>query len=105
MQNIISVQKQMAENNNKSSSWNIPSLSITIPQIGQFTRQLNELINNTIRESSLNNQTTLNVLDAARENFIYNRATDAVSNYNTNMTKIWNSFFAMAQQQQQFFFR
>ena len=113
MQNIISVQKQMAENNNnnKSSSinngnnnnsssssniWNIPlSLSILISYTEQFTRQLTDFTTNTIRISNLNNQFTITILDALRENLnIYNRATDELTKYNTNIVKAWNSFFS-----------
>ena len=93
IQNIISTQKQMASDNN--SSLNIPPLSLPIPYMEQFiTRQLNEFTNNTIRVSNLNNQFTITILDAIRENLdIYNRATDALSKYNTNMAKSWKSFF------------
>ncbi len=93
IQNIISAQKQIASNNN--SSLNIPPLSAPLPYIEQFiTGQLNEFTNNTIRFSNLNNQFTMTILDAIRENLnIYNRATDALSKYNTNMAKSWNSFF------------
>jgi hypothetical protein len=114
MQNIISVQKQMAENNNSRNSiiivnnsnnnnssssssniWNIPlPLSIPIPYIEQFTRQLTDFTTNTIRISNLNNQFTITILDALRENLnIYNRATDELTKYNTNIAKAWNSFF------------
>ena len=110
MQNIISVQKQMAENNNNSrnsiinnnnnnsssSIWNIPlPLSIPISYIEQFTRQLTDFTTNTIRISNLNNQFTITILDALRENLnIYNRATDELTKYNTNIAKAWNSFFS-----------
>jgi hypothetical protein len=99
IQNTISAQKQMASNNNSSNRlWNIPPLSVPIPYIEQFARQLNELTSNTIRVSNLNNQFTITVLDAIRENLnIYNRATDELSKYNTNMIKAWNSFFAAKQ--------
>jgi hypothetical protein len=99
IQNTISAQKQMASNNNRSNRfWNIPPLSVPIPYIEQFARQLNEFTNNTIRVSNLNNQFTITILDAIRENLnIYNRATDELSRYNTNMVKAWNSFFAAKQ--------
>jgi hypothetical protein len=112
MQNIISVQKQMAENNNNKSSsinnsnnnnsssssniWNILlPLSIPISYTEQFTRQLTDFTTNTIRISNLNNQFTITILDALRENLnIYNRATDELTKYNTNIVKAWNSFFS-----------
>lgn len=99
IQNVISAQKQMASNNNiRNSFWNIPSLSLPMPYMEQFARQLNEFTNNTIRVSNLNNQFTITILDAIRENLnIYNRATDELSKYNTNMVKAWNSFFSAKQ--------
>lgn len=99
IQNIISAQKQMASDNNSRNRFlNIPPLSLPMPYVEQFARQLNEFTNNTIRVSNLNNQFTITILDAIRENLnIYNRATDELSKYNTNMVKAWNSFFAAKQ--------
>jgi DNA polymerase III delta prime subunit len=97
MQNMISVQKQMVDinNNNNNGRWNIPTSPVPIQYIEQFTRQLNEFTNNTIRISNLNSQFTITIIDTIRENLnIYNRATDELSKYNTNMAKAWNSFFA-----------
>ena len=99
IQNVISAQKQMASNNSiRNSFWNIPPLSPPTAYMEQFARQLNEFTNNTIRVSNLNNQFTITILDAIRENLnIYNRATDELSKYNTNMVKAWNSFFSAKQ--------
>ncbi|MGC2668225.1 MAG: hypothetical protein WA220_03465, partial [Candidatus Nitrosopolaris sp.] len=59
-----------------------------------------ELTNNTIRAVGINNQLTINALDATRENLkIYNRTIDAVTEFNTNAAKAWNSFFTTQQQQ------
>ena len=108
IKNVISTQKQMADStNNNSSRWNISSSSsyssslssVPIQYIEQFTRQLNEFTNNTIRVSNLNNQFTITFLDTIRENLnIYNKATSELSKYNTNMAKAWNSFFAITRQ-------
>ena len=105
IKNVISAQKQMADStNNNSSRWNISSSSsslssVPIQYIEQFTRQLNEFTNNTIRVSNLNNQFTITFLDTIRENLnIYNKATSELSKYNTNMAKAWNSFFAITRQ-------
>jgi hypothetical protein len=66
-----------------------------------YTRQSNEMTNNTIRSVGINNQLTINALDAARENLkIYNRTVDAVTDFSTNVAKAWTAFFA--QQQAQF---
>lgn len=105
---MITAQKQMADStNNNSSRWNISSSSssssslssVPIQYIEQFTRQLNEFTNNTIRVSNLNNQFTITFLDTIRENLnIYNQATSELTKYNTNMAKAWNSFFAITRQ-------
>jgi hypothetical protein len=74
----------------------------TAPLAEQLAKQSNEITNNTIRAVGINNQLTINALDAARENLkIYNRTIDAVTEFNTNAAKAWNSFFTA--QQQQFF--
>src|ERR671923_1951188 len=88
IQNTTYTQKQMAKSNS-GNGWNIPPLSSALlPYIEQFTRQLNEIINNTIRVSNINNQFTIAMLDTIRENLdICSRTTDEFSKYNTNMTK------------------
>ncbi|MGC2683615.1 MAG: hypothetical protein WA323_17295, partial [Candidatus Nitrosopolaris sp.] len=81
-------------------TWN--STPSSVPFTEQFTKQSNEITNNTIRAVGINNQLTINALDAARENLkIYNKTIDAVTEFNTNAAKAWNSFFTT--QQQQFF--
>lgn len=86
----ISAQKQVASN------WNIP---ISGTYIDQFTKQSNEITNNTIRAVGINNQLTINSLDAARENLkIYTRTVDAITEFNSNLAKAWGSFFSQQQQ-------
>jgi len=91
IQTAFAAQKQFA------SSLNVPA----VPYGDLFTRQSNEMTNNAIRSVGINNQLTINALDAARENLkIYNRTVDAVTDFSTNVAKAWTSFFA--QQQAQF---
>lgn len=91
IQTAFAAQKQYA------STLNVPAL----PYGDLFTRQSNEMTNNAIRSVGINNQLTINALDAARENLkIYNRTVDAVTDFSTNVAKAWTSFFA--QQTQQF---
>ena len=91
IQTSFSAQKQFA------SVWNVPG----VPYGDLFTRQSNEMTNNAIRSVGINNQLTINALDAARENLkIYNRTVDAVTDFSTNVAKAWTTFFA--QQQAQF---
>ena len=90
IQTGFSAQKQVASN------WNAPSF----PNADLFVRQANEMTNNAIRAVGINNQLTINALDAARENLkIYNRSVDAVTEFNTNVAKAWTAFYSQAQQQ------
>ena len=94
----FSAQKHLTNSN--QGAWN--STPSSVPFIEQFAKQSNEITNNTIRAVGINNQLTINALDAARENLkIYNKTIDAVTEFNTNAAKAWNSFFTT--QQQQFF--
>jgi hypothetical protein len=96
IQNIISAQKQLV------GSWNIMPVSTTIPYAEQFTRQTNEITNNTLRAVDINNKLAINAVDVARENLrIYNRTVDAVTEFGTNIAKVCTTFSAAAQQQQQ----
>jgi hypothetical protein len=91
----ISTQKQAV-----GTGWN---LSLYAPYTEQITKQSNEITNNMLRTASVNNQLTINALDAARENLkIYNRTLEAITEFNSNVTRAWNSFFEV---QQQHFFR
>jgi hypothetical protein len=91
IQTAFSAQKQFA------NILNVPS----VPYGEVFTRQSNEVTNNAIRSVGINNQLTINALDAARENLkIYNRTVDTLTDFSTNVARAWTTFFA--QQQQQF---
>jgi hypothetical protein len=89
IQNTISAQKQFI------SRWNIPADQ---PYTEQIAKQSNEVTNNTIKAVGINNQLAINALDAARENLkIYNRTIDAVTDFNSNIAKAWESFFSIQQ--------
>jgi hypothetical protein len=91
IQTAFSAQKQLANN------LNVPP----VPYGEVFIRQSNEVTNNAIRSVGINNQLTINALDAARENLkIYNRTVDTLTDFTTNIARAWTMFFA--QQQQQF---
>jgi hypothetical protein len=94
IQTAFSAHKQVA------GAWNWPGTT-TLPYGDLLARQSNEMTNNTIRSVGINNQLTINALDAARENLkIYNRTVDAVTDFSTNVVKAWTTF--LAQQQAQF---
>src|ERR687895_1922570 len=95
IQNTVSAQKQLV------GSWNIP---VSTPYTEQFTRQTNEITNNTLRTVGINNQLVINAVDAARENLkVYNRTVDVVTEFSNNIAKACTAFSAAAQQQQQQF--
>jgi hypothetical protein len=90
IQTAFSAQKQVASNINAPPT----------PYADLFVRQANEMTNNAIRAVGINNQLTINALDAARENLkIYNRSIDAVTDFGTNVAKAWNAFYTQSQQQ------
>jgi hypothetical protein len=94
IQNTISAQKQLVGN------LNIP---VSTPYTEQFTRQSNEITNNTLRAAGINNQLVINAVDVARENLkIYNRTVDVVTEFSTNIAKACAAFSTAAAQQQQF---
>jgi phenylalanyl-tRNA synthetase alpha subunit len=97
IQNTVSAQKQLV------GSWNImPVSTATTPYTEQFTRQSNEITNNTLRAVGINNQLVINSVDVARENLkIYNRTVDAVTEFSTNIAKACAAFSTTAAQQQQ----
>jgi hypothetical protein len=98
IQTLFSAQRQFA------NTLNVPS----VPYGEVFTRQSNEVTNNAIRSVGINNQLTINALDAARENLkIYNRTVDTLTDFYTNIARAWAMFYnqqqqQFAQQQQQF---
>jgi len=96
IQNTISAQRQLVEN------LNIIPASTSYTE--QFTRQSNEITNNTLRAVGINNQLVINAVDVARENLrIYNRTVDSITEFSNNVAKVCTSFSAAAQQQQQQF--
>ena len=99
IQNTISAPRQLVENLNII-------IPVPTPYTEQFTRQSNEITNNTLRAVGINNQLVINAVDVARENLrIYNRTVDAVTEFSNNIAKAYTAFSTTAAQQQQQFFR
>jgi hypothetical protein len=92
IQNMVSAQKQLASNGN------VPM--VTPPYADEFVKQSNEITENVVRAIHINNQLTVNAINAAAENFrTLNRTIDSVTEFNTNATKALNSFLTVQQQQ------
>ncbi len=77
-------------------NFNIP---MSVPYSEQFTRQSNEITNNTLRTVGINNQLAINAVDVARENLkVYNQTLDAVTEFSNNVAKACTAFSADQQQ-------
>jgi len=92
IQNIASVQRMFASNVN---------FPIVTPQYtDEFVKRSNEITDNIVNGLRINNQLTVNAINAATENFrTFNRTIDSVTEFNTNAAKAWNSFVTSQQQQ------
>jgi hypothetical protein len=94
IQNIASAQKTLASNGN------VPIA--TPPYTNEFVKQSNEITENIVKAIHINNQLTVNAINAAAENFrTLNRTIESVTEFNTSAAKAWNSILTV--QQQQFF--
>src|SRR6266849_8360153 len=92
IQNMVSAQKLLASNGN------VPM--ITPPYTDEFVKQSNEITENIVRAVRINNQLTVNAINAAAENFrTLNRTIESVTEFNTSAAKAWNSFLTVQQQQ------
>jgi CMP-2-keto-3-deoxyoctulosonic acid synthetase len=88
IQNMVSAQK----------SENVPI--VTPPYADEFVKQSNEITENIVRAVRMNNQLTINAINAAAENFnTLNRTIESVTEFNINAAKAWNSFVTVQQQQ------
>jgi hypothetical protein len=94
IQNMASAQKTLASNGN------VPIA--TPPYTNEFVKQSNEITENVVKAIHINNQLTVNAINAAAENFrTLNRTIESVTEFNTSAAKAWNSILTV--QQQQFF--
>jgi hypothetical protein len=92
IQNMVSAQKLLASNGN------VPM--ITPPYTDEYVKQSNEITENIVRAVRINNQLTVNAINAAAENFrTLNRTIESVTEFNTSAAKAWNSFLTVQQQQ------
>src|SRR6266849_622931 len=92
IQNMISAQKMLASNGN------VPI--VTPPYTDEFVKQSNEITESIVNAVRINNQLTVNAINAAAENFrILNRTIESVTEFNNSTAKAWNSFLTVQQQQ------
>ncbi|MDQ6862895.1 MAG: hypothetical protein M3044_03640 [Thermoproteota archaeon] len=92
IQNMTSAQKTLASNGN------VPI--VTPPYTNEFVKQSNEITENIVKAIHINNQLTVNAINAAAENFrTLNRTIESVTEFNTSAAKAWNSILTVQQQQ------
>ena len=85
IQSIVSAQMLFASNGN------VPV--VTPPYTDEFVKQSNEITENIVKAVRVNNQLTVNAINAGAENFrTLNRTIESVTEFNTSATKAWNSF-------------
>ena len=92
IQNMVSAHKQLASNGN------VPI--VMPPYTDEFVKQSNEITENIVRAVRINNQLTVNAINAAAENFrTLNRTIESMTEFNTSAAKAWESFLTVQQQQ------
>jgi hypothetical protein len=81
-----------------ASNWSFP---IATPSYtDEFVKQSNEITENVVSAVRINNQLTVNAINAAAENFgTLNRTIESVTEFNTSAARAWNSFLTVQQQQ------
>ena len=81
-----------------ASNWNFPT--VTPQYTDEFVKQSNEITENIVSAVRINNQSTVNAINAGAENFrTLNRTIESVTDFNTSAGKAWSSFLTVQQQQ------
>lgn len=100
-QDTIETSKNMIKTAFDAQKHIASGLNVSVPsQVSeQVVKHSNEIANAFTRATGVYNQLVINTLDMARENVrIYDKAVDAVTEYNTNILNSWTSFWAAQQQ-------
>lgn len=96
IQTITSAEKQFAN----SSSSNFVISDSAVPYIQGFVKHSNDFINNITSIAEINNQLTINALNALRENVRNSsRSVEATAEFNSNLAKAWATSYSAVQQQ------
>ena len=99
IQTITSVEKQFA-NSNSSNSNNVDVSDTAAPYVQGFVKQSNDFTNNVIRIADINNQLTINALNALRENVKnFSRTVEASTEFNSNIARAWATSYSAVHQQ------
>jgi hypothetical protein len=99
IQTITSVERQFA-NSNSSNSNNVAVSDTAAPYVQGFVKQSNDFTNNIIRIADINNQLTINALNALRENVKnFSRTVESTAEFNSNIARAWATSYSAVQQQ------
>src|SRR5215469_2525882 len=92
IQNMVSAQRMFVSNVN---------FPIVTPQYtDEFVKRSNDITDNIVNAVRINNQLTVNAINAAAENFrTFNRTIDSVTESSSRAAQAWNSFVTTQQQQ------
>lgn len=100
IQTMTSVEKQFANSSNSGNFNNIAVSDTAAPYVQGFVKQSNDFTNNIIRIADINNQLTINALNALRENVKNaSRTIEATSEFNSNIARAWATSYSAVQQQ------
>jgi hypothetical protein len=99
IQTTTSVEKQFASSNTSNFN-NVVVSDTAAPYIQGFVKQSNDFTNNVIRMTGINNQLTINALNALRENVKNSsRTVEAIAEFNSNLAKAWTTIYSSVRQQ------
>ena len=100
IQTMTSVEKQFANSSNSGNFNNVAVSDTATPYVQGFVKQSNDFTNNIIRIADINNQLTINALNALRENVKNaSRTIEATSEFNSNIARAWATSYSAVQQQ------
>jgi hypothetical protein len=99
IQTITSVEKQFA-NSNSGNFNNVAVSDTAAPYVQGFVKQSNDFTNNIIKIADINNQLTINALNALRENMKnFSRTVEASAEFNSNIARALATSYSAVQQQ------
>jgi hypothetical protein len=99
IQTITSVEKQFA-NSNSGNFNNVTVSDTAAPYVQGFIKQSNDFTNNIIKIADINNQLTINALNALRENMKnFSRTVEASAEFNSNIARALATSYSAVQQQ------
>lgn len=92
IQRTFAVQKQLVSSNRNFNNFAVPEAAA--PYVQGLVKQSDDITNNFISVSEINNQLTINALNVLRENVKnFSRTVEAAAEYNSNLARSWASSY------------